>query len=331
MVDGDTINEGRVEVCIEGYWSTICDTNWDYRDAKVICRQLGLPFGGVEAVFSGFFGVGSGPIKLADVSCAGDEDSILQCLYATNHTCAHSDDAGVRCQEAECNETNVRLVGGASETEGRVEVCLGGLWGTICDNFWDTPDARVICTQLHLPSEGTSYTCNNVTAFVFTSYPDVVVYIGAIAISYAHFGEGTGPIHISNVYCTGSEDSIFNCSYTTRHYCGHHEDASVACPIPCNNTDIRLVNGNVKNEGRVEVCLNGVWGTVCDDYWDSNDAMVICRQLGLATTGITISSMVCPLFGNRDDNTFIKMISHSNRCCGIEICTLWTRNRSNTS
>ena len=47
----------------------------------------------------------------------------------------------------------------------------------------------------------------------------------------------------------------------------------------CNDGDIRLRDGD-GNSGRVEVCLDGHWGTVCDDGWDSNDATTVCRQLG---------------------------------------------------
>ena len=53
----------------------------------------------------------------------------------------------------------------------------------------------------------------------------------------------------------------------------------------CDDGDIRLVGGTTQYNGRVEICWNEVWGTVCDDFWSTFDATVACRQLGFATTG----------------------------------------------
>ena len=47
----------------------------------------------------------------------------------------------------------VRLEDGANVNEGRVEVCLNGQWGTVCDDNWGTAEARVVCNQLGLPSQ----------------------------------------------------------------------------------------------------------------------------------------------------------------------------------
>ena len=56
----------------------------------------------------------------------------------------------------------------------------------------------------------------------------------------------------------------------------------------CTATDkLRLVGGSSDHEGRLEMCRDGQWGTICDDDWDNINSNVACRQLGFGDSGMS--------------------------------------------
>ena len=64
-----------------------------------------------------------------------------------------------------------------------------------------------------------------------------------------------------------------------------YQESTFLYTAACTTGQLRLEGGNIPNEGRVEICMNNVWGTVCDDSWGSADAAVVCHQLGYFTQG----------------------------------------------
>ena len=104
-------------------------------------------------------------------------------------------------------EYGIRLVNGSSATEGTVEVCIGGRYGTVCDDHWDELDASVVCRQLGYSG-------------------------GAVPLKQAFFGSNLSrPIYLDNVGCDGSETSLLNCAANEVgiNNCDHSEDAGVRC------------------------------------------------------------------------------------------------------
>uniref|UniRef100_A0A8C9F071 Neurotrypsin n=1 Tax=Pavo cristatus TaxID=9049 RepID=A0A8C9F071_PAVCR len=264
LVGGKESFEGRVEVYHDGKWGTICDDQWDDRDAEVVCRQLGLS-GNPKALSWAHYGQGSGPILLDEVECSGNELSLDQCKKSDwgQQNCDHIEDAGVSCDPF--TEGTVRLTGGRSPSEGRVEVYYNGDWGTVCDDGWTDLSAQVVCRQLGFSGPAT-------------------------LASEADYAAGQGFILLDDVACVGTELSLLDCPHSNwgQHDCSHAEDVGVHCSPESNTVTgslgppVRLVDGESTKEGRVEVFLNGQWGSVCDDGWTDRDATVVCRQLGFS-------------------------------------------------
>ena len=105
----------------------------------------------------------------------------------------------------------------------------------------------------------------------------------------AAFGQGEGLIFLDDVRCNGSENTLDDCpgENVGVHNCGHGEDVGVVChPITpedvCEDGQVRLADGpDGRNyEGRLEICIQNHWGTVCDDRYNVEEAAVVCRQLG---------------------------------------------------
>ena len=209
------------------------------------------------------YGQGSGSI-LERVRCSGNELSLINCSLADYpdgiyYPCTHRDDAGVTCckrlyyccehklslnHAVQCHTGDIRLQGATSHHRGRVEVCVNSIWGTVCDDIWDLTDSGVVCKQLGFSRFGMKLT--PFKWLIVAKYYSWTWNSGSIAFTHAHYGQGSGPIHLDNVRCAGSEQRLIDCIHinnTSGPDCTHSEDASVACQqsiLLCNSNYISV-------------------------------------------------------------------------------------------
>ena len=98
----------------------------------------------------------------------------------------------------------IRIVGTNAHYYGRVELYYNDKWGRVCGDGWDHADATVVCRQLGF---------------------------GSSTYRTANYGQGTGPVWLSNVSCIGTEFSLTDCGHIgmTAGNCTSNNDAGVYC------------------------------------------------------------------------------------------------------
>nr|XP_054774326.1 deleted in malignant brain tumors 1 protein-like [Lytechinus pictus] len=214
---GEDTNSGRVEIFHYGSWGTICATgdlirttgneHYAMNIANVLCRMLGFPRA-LSYECCGQYGHGTGGIYLDTLKCSGKEANILECPKSDqglHRRCNHFMDLGVICQPNV--DYQIRLLGGPSPLEGRVEVKshASSIWGTVCDDNWDLTDSNVVCRML--------------------GYERAESYSRGL---YEKTSKRR-PIILDEVECDGTETNIGHCRVHHRHDCSHDEDVEVKC------------------------------------------------------------------------------------------------------
>ena len=127
---------------------------------------------------------------------------------------------------------DTRLVNGENVQEGRLEICINNAWGTVCQRGFSSDEANVVCRDLGLLN-------GTLLSFNLVSFIKILLYFSENSIEIpqvfinAFYGEGTGPIFLDRLACTGNEANLLMCTIGRDlgiTDCTHAMDVSVSCP-----------------------------------------------------------------------------------------------------
>ena len=348
--------EGRVEVYRSRAWITVCDQTFDFREASVVCRELGLG-SAIKAVKRAAYGRGFGRVWTDILNCSGREKSIFDCPLkkrSFSSLCYHGNDVGVMCagpitkqlsnrcvktcspgwfkndntdvcdscalQCLECLGTSSRCTKCAAPKFLRentcVDKCMPDEYGFIPTRECRKCDTSICVTCSDGSNDKNCTSCKEPKALkngkcedscgpsMFTKQGRCVEDCGVAMYK-----------NVGNFSCLPCPSECITCEYSSAKkkpvctVCNPpkiYDDTKKECVVNCSSGQfsvpsvnltltasptVRLSKGRDYLEGLLEVYHNGVWGTVCDDGWDSAEVTVVCRELrlGKAKTGVSLS------------------------------------------
>uniref|UniRef100_A0A3Q2WWH6 SRCR domain-containing protein n=1 Tax=Haplochromis burtoni TaxID=8153 RepID=A0A3Q2WWH6_HAPBU len=144
LLNGSSLCSGRLEVKSDQSWSSVCEADFDKQDAEVVCRELGC---GPPSVLQGvLYEEVEAPVWSKEFQCGGHESALLDCRSSgsARNSCSPGKAVGLTCSEPD----DVRLVGGANNCEGMMELRHLGEWRPVCAFSWTLKDAAFVCKHL---------------------------------------------------------------------------------------------------------------------------------------------------------------------------------------
>ena len=141
-----------------------------------------------------------------------------------------------------CTDNQIRIVDamGRNATEGLLEVCTGGGWGTVCGTSFGSSNAQVVCQQLGLETTGKLYNCKKCSWYKRFIYNVIIIekhyyFLAAAVLSRVSSPPDIGslPIVMDLVMCTGTENQLVDCARAPIvEGCSHSMDTGVNCTTP---------------------------------------------------------------------------------------------------
>ncbi|KAK7116610.1 hypothetical protein V1264_002264 [Littorina saxatilis] len=256
---GNQVSAGVVEVIINNNWGSVCDDQWSDRNTQLTCQNLGYDNG--FHLCCNAFGNTYYPV-MDSVQCSSSDNDLTTCTHSVpskTYSCPGS--VAVACYKgSQPTDYTYTIESSPSNNTGAVLVRFMNITGRICSDGWDDKDAQVFCSELGFQF-GTAYE--------------------HFAYSYYSYYAGNGPYWTSNVNCKGNETRLRDCSLTVGRVSGCQSNK--AAGVLCTNTRgvyFRLSGSDSDLKGRVEVSVDGVWGTICRSYFHNYEAHAVCRYLG---------------------------------------------------